>query len=368
MVEPKPEVRAESPAGMTTSPAGDTPVLDARKATILRTVVQEHILTGQPIGSGHLSGTSGLAVSSATIRNDMSVLEREGYLTHPHTSAGRIPTDRGYRYFVDSIGDSGRLSDTKTAQIRRFFDEARADIEQLMAETSRLLSGLTDYAAVVVAPPPEMATIRSVQVVDLGNVALVVAVLSNGVVEKASFEAEIASEAVINASSARLAQLLIGRSLADVDTFFPASGDPRIDAICSGAVDALRPRSASSDKESREVFVGGASRMVGAFDTVSTIRGVLATLEEHYVVVNLIREALDRPATNPAHVSIGGEHGSDLAFESLMSCSVVVAPYLIDGVSVGTVGVLGPTRMDYPEAMAAVTAVSTALTDRLSER
>jgi heat-inducible transcriptional repressor len=348
------------------------PVLDARKATILRTVVQEHILTGQPVGSGHLSGATGLAVSSATIRNEMSVLEREGYLTHPHTSAGRIPTDRGYRYFVDSIGEPTRLSEPKTAQVRNFFDAARADIEQLMAETSRLLAGLTDYAAVVVAPPTESVTIRSIQVVDLGAVALVVAVLSNGVVEKASFETEDASETIVNAASARLSKFFNGRTLSDVnESMLTSSGDSRVDAVCGAATLALRPRHHSADhesRESREVFVGGASRMVGAFDTVSTIKGVLATLEEQYVVVNLVREALDRPALNPVHVSIGVEHGTDSAYESLLSCSVVVAPYLLDGKTIGTVGVLGPTRMDYPEAMAAVTAVSEGLTERLSER
>jgi heat-inducible transcriptional repressor len=352
--------------------------LDARKATILQTVVKEHILTGQPVGSGHLSGSSGLAISSATIRNEMSVLEREGYLTHPHTSAGRIPTDRGYRYFVDSIGEPARLSEPKTAQVRRFFDAARADIEQLMAETSRLLTGLTDYAAVVVAPPTESVTIRSIQVVDLGSVALIVAVLSNGVVEKGSFEAADISESVVNAATARLSQQFNGRTLSDVgQSVLPASGDARVDAVCESATRALRPRySAEHDprdsrdsrdpRDSREVYVGGASRMVGAFDTVSTIRSVLATLEEQYVVVNLVREALDRPAPNPVHVSIGGEHGTDSAYESLLSCSVVVAPYLVDGKKVGTVGVLGPTRMDYPEAMAAVTAVSEGLTERLS--
>jgi heat-inducible transcriptional repressor len=348
-----------------------TPVhsgLDARKATILQTVVKEHILTGQPVGSGHLSGSTGLAISSATIRNEMSVLEREGYLTHPHTSAGRIPTDRGYRYFVDSIGEPARLSEPKTAQVRRFFDAARADIEQLMAETSRLLTGLTDYAAVVVAPPTESITIRSIQVVDLGSVALIVAVLSNGVVEKASFDAADISESVVNAATARLSQHFNGRTLSDVGQgILSPSGDARIDAVCESATRALRPRNYSADQDSREVFVGGASRMVGAFDTVSTIKSVLATLEEQYVVVNLVREALDRPAPNPVHVSIGGEHGTDSAYESLLSCSVVVAPYLVDGKKVGTVGVLGPTRMDYLEAMAAVTAVSEGLTERLSE-
>jgi heat-inducible transcriptional repressor len=349
-----------------TEGASGPPGLDARKATILQTVVKEHILTGQPVGSGHLSGSTGLAISSATIRNEMSVLEREGYLTHPHTSAGRVPTDRGYRYFVDSIGEPARLSETKTAQVRQFFDE------QLMAETSRLLTGLTDYAAVVVAPPTESVTIRSIQVVDLGSVALVVAVLSNGVIEKASFEIEDISESIVNAATARLSQQFNGRTLSDVSqTVLPSSGDLRVDAVCESATRGLRPRNYSADQDSRqdsrEVFVGGASRMVGAFDTVSTIKSVLATLEEQYVVVNLVREALDRPALNPVHVSIGGEHGSDSAYESLLSCSVVVAPYLIDGKKVGTVGVLGPTRMDYPEAMAAVTAVSEGLTERLSE-
>ena len=113
--------------------------------------------------------------------------------------------------------------------------------------------------------------------------------------------------------------------------------------------------------------MGGASRMVGAFDTVSTIKRVLATLEEQYVVVNLIREALDRPAMNPTRVSIGIEHGSESAFEALLSCSVVVAPYLVDGKSIGTLGVLGPTRMDYQETMAAVPAVSEGLTEHLSD-
>jgi heat-inducible transcriptional repressor len=346
-----------------------TSVLDPRKATILRTVVQEHIVTGQPVGSGHLATSSGLSVSSATIRNEMSVLEREGYLTHPHTSAGRIPTDRGYRYFVDSMTGPARLAEPKQAQVRHFFDRTRADIEQLMSDASRLLADLTDYAAVVVAPPAESVTIRSVQVVDLGSAALVVVVLSNGVVEKATFDvARPVSDAVLNAASARLTTLLASSGVGALTGAVPASGgDGVLDAICQSALDALGAAKRTMESDGRDVFVGGASRVVGSFDTVETIRRVLGTLEEHYVVVNLIRDAMDRPAPNAAHVSIGTEHGTETAFEALLSCSVVVAPYLIDGHTVGTVGVLGPTRMDYGNAMAAVTEVSERLSERLSD-
>lgn len=360
----------------------DPSALDSRKTTILRAVVAEHIATGQPVGSGHLSGATGLGVSSATIRNEMSVLERDGYLTHPHTSAGRVPTDKGYRFFVDSLGGPGRLAEPKVTQVRTFFDRARGELEQLLTETSRMLSSLTEYAAVVVGPAIEAATVRSVQVVGLGagpqregratSIALVVAVLSNGVVEKETIEipAEVA-EPHLAAASAHLSAQLVGRTLASLaerplgslaPMRLPATGEPRVDAVCDIAVAALAGAT-SGDTEPGGVFVGGASRMASAFDAVDTIRRVLTVLEEQYVVVDLLREALDRSG----NVSIGGEHGSAEVFQPLLTCSVVVAPYQVDGKPAGTIGVLGPTRMDYPQAMAAVTMVSQGLTERLSD-
>jgi heat-inducible transcriptional repressor len=362
-------MRSDPPRGKDAGPDEDASrePLDARKALILRTVVQEHVQTGQPVGSTHLTAAGGLHVSSATIRNEMSVLEREGYLTHPHTSAGRIPTDRGYRYFVDSLGRAPKLNDTKVAQVRQFFESARHDIEQLMTDATRLLSNLTDFAAVVVANPTEAITIRSVQVVDLGSTGLVVVVLSNGAVEKETISLEPGvGDAAINAASARLTTSLAGSAVHEARALtLMSSGDARVDAICRAAVATLRER--TPDHDGGDVFVGGASRVVGSFDTVETIRQVLTTLEEQYVVVNLIREALDRTGTQSTGVSIGAEHGSARAFESLLSCSVVVAPYVVDGRAVGTVGVLGPTRMDYPQAMAAVAAVSDGLGEHLSD-
>lgn len=338
--------------------------LGSRKAAVLRAVVSEHIETGQPVGSNHISTSPGIGVSSATIRNEMSALERDGYLMHPHTSAGRIPTDRGYRFFVDSLGGSNRLTEPKVQKVRQFFDSARGELEQLMNETSKLLSNLTDYAAVVMAPAADVATVRSVQIVGLGTradavSAVAVCVLSNGAVEKGYLELSDGANDHVGAASVHLTAQLSGRIFGSPATI-PSTGDASVDAICRAAIDALTQLQPS---DSTGVFVGGASRMASAFDTVETIRRVLSTLEEQYVIVNLLREALDRSGS----VSIGAEHGTDAAFESLLTCSVVAAPYVIDGKLAGAIGVLGPTRMDYPQAMAAVSMVSEKLSDRLAE-
>src|SRR5262245_62540323 len=331
-------------------------MLDDRKTAILRAVVQEYISTAQPVGSGHVASAPGVKVSPATVRNEMAVLEQEGYLTQPHTSAGRVPTDKGYRFFVDHLAQPGRLDAVRSQEVRAFFDSAHGALEQMLHETSRLLSRLTDYAAVVVGPPHEGATLRSVQLVSLSpRAVLLVTVLSNGSVEDEHLEPDDeASEATVNAASAHLARHAIGRVPAAV-TRVPTSGDPSVDALCRQAIRVLSGVGRSDDL----VYVGGAANMAAAFDAVEVVRNVLQTLEQQYVVVSLLRDVLHRGLT----VAIGAEHG----VEPLVACSVVVAPYIVEGEAVGTVGVLGPTRMNYPHALAAVDVVSERLGRRLSD-
>src|SRR4051812_2203608 len=179
-------------------------MLDDRKTAILSAVVQEYITTALPVGSTHIADAPGVRVSSATVRNEMAVLERDGYLVQPHTSAGRIPTDKGYRFFVDQLAPPGGLQPAQRQRVRDFFAKTHGELEQMLHDTSQLLSGLTDYAAVVVAPPHEVASIRSAQLVALGpHIALLVLVLSNGVVEKHSIElgADVGEERVIAAGA-----------------------------------------------------------------------------------------------------------------------------------------------------------------------
>lgn len=330
-------------------------MLDDRKTAILGAVVQEYIATAQPVGSTHISSAPNINVSSATVRNEMATLESEGFLVQPHTSAGRIPTDKGYRYFVDNLATPGTLDLATTRQVGDFFSAAHGRLEELLHQTSNLLADLTHSAAVVVGPKAEAAPVRSVQIVTLSSIAAtVVVVLANGSVENTTIElSEDADEIRVSAASAHLAGGLVGAALGSVTEVTP-TGDHVIDRICAAALNELG-KVGSGDL----VYTGGASEVAHAFDAVEVVRSVLHTLEQQFVVVSLVSDIVGRGMS----VSIGGEHG----IEPLAACSVVVAPVVVDGEHLGSVGVLGPTRMNYPQALATVDVVSEQLAHRIEE-
>lgn len=332
-------------------------MLDERKANILRAVVEEYIETAQPVGSAHIVDAPGVNVSSATVRNDMVYLEQEGFLAHPHTSAGRVPTEKGYRFFVDHLAVPGRLDTTDAQQVRSFFAKAHGELEGMLQDTTRLLSDLTRYAAVVIGPPNETATVRSIQLVGLAPcVALMVVVLSNGAVTKHTMEFDDdVDEMVLTQAGAVLSGDFVGRPLGDVppNGWTPVS-DGRADAVVVAARALL-----NTPEHDGSVFIGGTSEMVSAFDAVGTVSEILRILEQQFVVVTLLRDVVDRGL----NVAIGTETGID----PLVDCSLVVSPYQIDGEVAGSIGVLGPTRMNYPQALAAVAVVGDRLSRRLSD-
>jgi heat-inducible transcriptional repressor len=340
-------------------PNGDPPSLDARKAAILTAVVTEYIGTALPIGSQHVADLPGVGVSSATVRTEMAALEGDGYLTQPHTSAGRIPTDKGYRFFVDHLGGPGPLEPVQRQQVRQFFDHAHGEIEQMLERTSGLLADLTDCTAMVVGPSHEGSTIRSIQLVGLGpRLALLVVVLSDGAVQKHAVELpEDTPEERLAEASRHLSAHADGLSLDLVGRAAPATGDQATDTLVMAGLTsllAIRP-----EDQTEQLFVGGPSRLATAFDAVETVRSVLTILEQQLVVVSLLRDVLDRGLS----VAIGAEHG----FEPLVSCAIVVMPVSVDGEKAGTIGLLGPTRMNYPQALAAARVVGERLGQRLGE-
>jgi len=342
----------------TSGPArgSEDPGLNARRAAILQAVVNQYIGTAEPVGSSHVADTPGVQVSSATVRSEMVALEREGYLVQPHTSAGRIPTDKGYRFYVDHLTQPGLLGPDQYAQVSNFFSQVHGEMEVMLERATGLLTELTSYAAVVVGPSHDSASIRSVQVVGLGpNLALLVVVLSDGAVEKRTMEIgdDVDDDALARANAV-LAAHMLGHSSGE-PVALPASGDPVVDSVVSAAGAAFGLMEMSMEND--QVFVGGPSRLVGSFDAVETVRSVLAILEQQLVVVTLLREVIDRGLS----VAIGTEHG----YEPLASCAVVVAPMTLDGQELGAVGLLGPTRMDYPRALAAAHVVGERLGERL---
>jgi heat-inducible transcriptional repressor len=322
-----------------------------RRAAVLRAIVEEYVQTAQPVASQAIAQSRSLGVSSATVRNDMTQLEREGYIVQPHTSAGRIPTDQGYRYFVDHFTKAGALPAAQRRAVAEFFASAHSALEDMLHETSQLLARLTRHAAVVVGPQFDAARVRSAQLINLQpELVLAVAVLSNGSIEK---------EVISNAGDfnddqiARASQTLDGAlresSLGSLPATPPTS-DPVVDRLVQLGVEALSRRAASG---AEPLYVGGASRLAAEQDEFATAERashLLEMLEQQVVVVSLVRDLLDQGVT----VSIGSENDVD----ELRDCSLVLAPYSVDGQMLGTVGVLGPTRMDYQQALAAVAAVS----------
>lgn len=332
-------------------------LLDERKSAILRAVVEEYIETAQPVGSAHVAQADGVDVSSATVRNEMALLENEGFLRQPHTSAGRVPTEKGYRFFVDHLHPPARLAGRSADEVRSFFARAHLEVEQMLSDTSRLLSDLTNLTSVVVAPGPGEARILSTHLVGLSTTAaLLVVVLSDGGVEKHTIDlpAGVGDDQVTLASQ-RLTAHTLGNARS-TQPEVPPSGEALVDTLVARAVAALAVKP-SPDPE--HLYVGGAARMASAFDAIETVREVLGILEQQFVVVSLLRDVLDRGL----QVAIGTETG----MAPLAECALVVAPYDVEGERAGTIGVLGPARMNYPQALAAVAVVSNRLSDRLTE-
>ncbi len=329
-------------------------MLDDRKAAILYAVVQEYIRTAQPVGSVRVARSPGVDASPATVRSEMASLSDQQYLVQPHTSAGRVPTVKGYRFFVDQWrhrSPSPTLDAVDRRHVNEFFSVSHGGFESILSDTTGLLSDLTDWTAVVVAPSPAAATVRSAQLVDLATgTVMVVAVMSNGAIEKRTIEVPVDTSAeVVADASRRLARRVVGRTLADI-----GECDEPDDRLLAAALAALREARAH-----HEVFVGGTSKLAAAFDAVEQLSEVLGLLEKQLVVVTLMRRVLD----SGLRVAIGEETG----VPSLADCSLVLAPYSTDGSGGGTVGVIGPTRMDYPQALSAVAAVSSRLGPALSE-
>ena len=337
--------------------------VDDRKIAVLRAVIEHYVSTGQPVGSSHVAAMPGITVSAATIRNDMVALETEGYLVQPHTSAGRAPTDKGYRMYVDhltssDVAQAGRLNAISRQRLGDFFDTAHFRLEETLHRTSLLLAQLTNYTAVVTGPSVSEAVVRSAQVVVLSDrIGTVVAVLSNGEIESEQIEfATRPSELQLALANSRINESLVGATLSAAK-FTAVTGvgvDSDVEALVAKAVASL-----AGGRGRDSVFVGGTASLTTSFDAVEVVRSVLETLEQQYVVVSLVRDMLSRGVS----VAIGSETG----VEPLSVCSVVLAPVVRDGETVGSVGVLGPTRMNYPAALATVEVVSDRLGRRLTE-
>lgn len=330
-------------------------VLSPRKEEILRAVVECYIASASPVGSGTVCESQDFGVSPATVRKEMLALEYSGYLQQPHTSSGRVPTEAGYRYFVDTLMEPYSLGPVEGRQIADFFEHAHGELGSVLASLSSLLAEVTSCTSVVVGPRAEAAVVKSVQLVELSShVVLAVAVLSTGAVEQRALELDVppAGDDVEQAAAA-LTRGLVGRP---IDSEVPVEALPDgVGRLVASAAEALRSAGGGLDEH---LFVGGHATVVRSFGAVDTAQRILALLERQYAVVTLLRDIVDRGM----RVAIGGETG----LVPLSECSVVVSPYLVEGQRAGSIAVFGPTHLNYPQAMATVAVISRQLSRMLS--
>ncbi|PWN01688.1 heat-inducible transcriptional repressor HrcA [Nocardioides silvaticus] len=324
-----------------------------RRLAVLRAIVEDYVATEEPVGSKALVERHGLNVSPATIRNDMAALEDEGYLAQPHTSAGRVPTDKGYRLFVDRLTTVKPMSSAERRAISTFLDGA-VDLDDVVHRSVRVLSQLTRQVAVVQYPSLSRSTVRHVEIVSLTPTRLLlVLILSNGRVEQRLVEhdAEIAGED-LTALRSRVNRAATGEQISQAATALNAvvDGDEPTPPAMAAVVDALVE--AMSDHRSDErIAVGGTANLARFGDNFeSAVRPLLEALEEQVVLLKLLGEATSGGAVT---VRIGAEG----PYEELSSTSVVATGYGPDD-ALSSLGIVGPTRMDYPSTMAAVRAVA----------
>ena len=336
---------------------------DERRLEVLRAIVQDYVSSNDPVGSKALAERHDLGVSPATIRNDMAVLEEQGYITQPHTSAGRVPTDKGYRLFVDRLSAVKPLSVAERRAIERFLDGA-VDLHDVLTRSVRLLAQLTRQVAVVQYPTLSRSAVRHLEVVQLSATRLMLVLITDtGRVEQRVVDSpvDVGAEAVAELRTL-LNSAFCGVKLVDAGNKVPdllETAPPHLRGLVA-TVSATLLETLVEPGEDRLVIGGTANLARGsALDFPGTVRPLLEALEEQVVVLRLMGSV----DASTVLVRIGEEN----AHEALTGASFVSVGYGSTDRPLGGLGVVGPTRMDYPANMAAVRAVARYVGQLLAE-
>lgn len=339
-------------------------MLEERRLAVLRAIVEDYVSTHEPVGSKSLVERHNLGVSPATIRNDMAALEEEGFIAQPHTSAGRVPTDRGYRLFVDRLSGVKPLSAPERRAIQQFLDDA-VDLDDIVTRTVRLLAQITRQIALVQYPSLTRSTIRHIELVSLSDTRLIlVIIVDTGRVEQRIIDTPArVSESTLADLRSRLVVALSGKAfatvpdaLAGIEHGFLPEDLPVVRAVVAAVLEA------ATERTDERIVLGGTAHLARYGEAFPlAIQPVLEALEEQVVLLRLLGEA-----SGPASVTVRIGHENPV--EALEATSVITAQYGRGDQAVASLGVVGPTHMDYPGTMAAVHAVARYVSRILDEQ
>jgi heat-inducible transcriptional repressor len=329
-------------------------MLEDRRSEILRALVEEHIRSGEPVSSRAIVDRAHLQVSSATVRNDLAALEAEGFVIQPHTSAGRIPTAAAYRYYVDHLGP-GRLRSTAQAKIDSFFGEVHLELSKLLKETSDLLAEVTDLPSVVVAPALRGDRVRDLHSVQVtADQMLLIVVTDGGRVLQQRARVRVPITATEMEEAHRVVSAAVVGSDLGATPVISEEVLGQLDERTREAVLTMNDGLHLAAAAGTEIFIGGTQRLTSAWEDLSAVQRILEVLAREAEVMKILAVA------SGTSIQIGAElplHDVDLA---------VVSKTYEAGASGGSVGVIGPMRMNYKRAISAVEEVSRELEDRIS--
>lgn len=318
-------------------------MLSERQKMILSAIVDDYIRSAEPVGSRSISKRGDVAFSPATIRNEMSDLEELGYLEQPHTSAGRIPSEKGYRYYVDHLLAQGAVTRPDLNLMKTFFAERLQEMEQVIQQVASMLSGLTNYTSIVLGPEVFNTTLRMIQVVPLDETsAVAIIVTSTGQVENKVFRIPPGVRMEEIEKFVRiLNERLKGVPLFQLRSKIYTEISEELSKHVSGYDDLLKvfEEVVVSDKQDR-IFLAGSTNLLvqPEFKDVERVKSFLDLLEETPTLFKIIGSAPEG-----LQVRIGSEN----TVAAINNCSLITATYAVDGKTLGTIGILGPTRMEY---------------------
>jgi heat-inducible transcriptional repressor len=350
----KPKNTAKTPPSRTSEPE-----LDRRKTSILGTVVYEYIATGEPVGSATLTQKYNLGISPATVRAELASLDDEGYLDQPHTSAGRIPSDRGYRYYVDRLMLPEALTPEERDRIKAEVGRAAHQLDSVVDHASHVLSSLTRSIAFAITPRLSSQVFRHIELIRLGDRAVHVVLVTNlGLAAQCTVETghEIDADRLLRAANNFNANLQ-GTPLADItiEALNALARETRLPDDLLRAIAVILAEHSEADVE-RRLFAGGAHNLLDQqeFRDLRKLRAILDLLEEQQTLYKLLHGSL---GSEGARVSIGHE----LPSADMSECSVVTVPYRVGDRNAGAVGILGPRRMQYARLIALINCMADSL-------
>lgn len=352
--------KATAPAAPATpTPQPPDEPLARRRMSILGTVVYEYIATGEPVGSAMLTQKYNLGVSPATVRAEMATLEEEGYLDQPHTSAGRVPSDRGYRYYVDHLMLPEALSTDERARIRAEVRQASRQLDTAVDKASHVLSNLTKSIAFAIAPRLRSQVLSHVQLISVASHSIhIVLVTDLGLAAQTTIEVDETVDADLLARACdNLNRRFDGRPLSQItlDELAIASRETPMPSQLIRVLAGLFAEQGETEVE-RRLYAGGANNLLDQqeFRDFRKLRAILDLMEEQRTLYALLQSSLGSEGTR---VTIGSELGN----ADMTECSVLTVPYKVGVRNVGAVGVLGPRRMHYARLIALVNCMADSL-------